>query len=239
MEYKQSQGASSKKAPRPARSQGATSEDEVNHRPEGDAAHKHPFVPPAPPKTTKAAATRGRILEAAAVLFIQRGYHASSMSDIAEAVELTKGAIYGHFRSKGQLLIEVIRWKLAEREHAPEFQQRLSRDSIGLLFEEEAREVRLLQVDAAAAARHDADVASGLRELYSEREERINDALKDAHDPEAVGWLISVLARGIAMKQAIGQPMPDPQRLHETLKASLSPFSRQSGQPSPKGRAKD
>jgi TetR/AcrR family acrAB operon transcriptional repressor len=87
-------------------------------------------VPPAPPKTTKSEATRGRIPEAAEVLFIERGCSAASMSDIAEAAELTKGAIYEHFRSKGQLLIEVIRWKLAEREHAPEFQRRLSRDSI-------------------------------------------------------------------------------------------------------------
>ena len=60
-----------------------------------------------PPLTPKAAATRKRLLELSAELFIDRGYDAVSLRDIADAAGVTKGAIYGHFRSKGQLLVEV------------------------------------------------------------------------------------------------------------------------------------
>ncbi len=62
-----------------------------------------------PPQTAKAAATRERLLELAAQMFIRDGYTPVSLRDIADEAGLTKGAIYGHFRSKGQLLVEVIR----------------------------------------------------------------------------------------------------------------------------------
>ena len=80
-----------------------------------------PFVPPPPPKTPKSAGTRGHLLELAAQLFIERGYEAVSMRDLASAAKLTKGAVYGHFRSKGQLLVEVIRWKIAESDRATDY----------------------------------------------------------------------------------------------------------------------
>lgn len=83
------------------------------------------FVPPAPPKTPKAAATREHLLRVAGDLFMERGYHAVSVRDLAQAAGLSKSAMYGHFRSKGQLLVEVIRWKQAEREHDPDFLARL------------------------------------------------------------------------------------------------------------------
>src|SRR5215831_14430776 len=84
----------------------------------------HPaFEPPPPPRTPKAAKTRQRLIDIAAQLFIERGYNAVSMRDVASAAKLTKGAVYGHFRSKGQLLVEVIRWKLAARDHAPGFSE--------------------------------------------------------------------------------------------------------------------
>ncbi len=89
------------------------------------------FVPPPPPKTPKSAGTRRRLLDVAAELFIERGYSAVSMRDIAAAARLTKGAVYGHFRSKGQLLVEVIRWKIAERDHAPGFREATRRRSSG------------------------------------------------------------------------------------------------------------
>ena len=116
----------------------------------------------------------------AAELFIERGYSAVSMRDIASAAKLTKGAVYGHFRSKGQLLVEVIRWKLAERDHSPGFSEATRRPGEAAsrsMYDEPGRDVRLLEVDAAAAARHDTDVAAGLVELYRERHERIRDAM--------------------------------------------------------------
>ena len=131
-------------------------------------AHRR-FVPPPPPKTSKSAGTRRRLLDIAARLFIERGYGAVSMRDIASAAKLTKGAVYGHFRSKGQLLVEVIRWKIAERDHTPGFSEATAdlERGVELMYAEDGREIRLLEVDAAAAARHDPDVAAGLASSLS------------------------------------------------------------------------
>lgn len=45
-----------------------------------------------------------RILSAALDLFVSRGYDGTSVDQIAEAAGLTKGAIYFHFTSKGDVL---------------------------------------------------------------------------------------------------------------------------------------
>jgi AcrR family transcriptional regulator len=184
------------------------------------------FVPPAPPKTPKSAKTRQRLLEIAAELFVELGYHSVSMQDIADAAHLSKGAIYGHFRSKGQLLVEVIRWTLAEREHSAHFAASVGdpEAAASLMYEESGRAIRLLEVDAAAAARHDPDVEAGLTELYRERQKRIRAAVAGVPDPEMAAWLISTLAAGIAMKQATGLPLPGTARLRATILASLSQF---------------
>jgi AcrR family transcriptional regulator len=177
------------------------------------------FVPPPPPRTPKSAGTRKTLLDVAARLFIERGYSAVSMRDIAAAAKLTKGAVYGHFRSKGQLLVETIRWKLAERDHAPDFREAVADPVTGttLMYDVSGRETRVLEVDAAAAARHDADVASGLAELYLERHERIRDAMAAARDPDTAAWLVAALTGGIGMKESTGLPRPADDQLHAAL----------------------
>ena len=181
------------------------------------------FVPPSPPRTPKSAGTRRLLLDVAGDLFIERGYGAVSMQDIAEAAELTKGAVYGHFRSKGQLLVEVIRWKLADRDHSPGFSDATADPLRGvpLMYAEAGRDIRLLEVDAAAAARHDPDVAAGLAELYRERHERIRDAMSAMRDPDTAAWLVAALTGGIGMKESTGLPLPDADRLRAAILDAL------------------
>jgi AcrR family transcriptional regulator len=185
----------------------------------GEVLDYRPFVPPPAPKTPKSAGTRRRLLELAAELFIERGYSAVSMRDIAAAARLTKGAVYGHFRSKGQLLVEVIRWKIAERDHAPGFSEATTDPARGVefMYNEVGRAIRVLEVDAAAAARHDPDVAAGLASLYGERHERIRDAMSQARDPDTAAWLVGVLTAGIGMKESTDPPLPNADRLHAAL----------------------
>ncbi len=52
--------------------------------------------------------TRQRLLAEAQRLFRERGYAATSLEQIAEAAEVTKGAIYGHFASKEDLMLTAI-----------------------------------------------------------------------------------------------------------------------------------
>ena len=52
--------------------------------------------------------TREEILEAATQIFSQKGFHATSMQDIAEAVNLQKASLYYHISSKQEILVVVL-----------------------------------------------------------------------------------------------------------------------------------
>ena len=53
-------------------------------------------------------ATKERILKASIHLFLHKGYQGTSIKDITDAVDLTKGAIYWYFKSKDDLLETII-----------------------------------------------------------------------------------------------------------------------------------
>jgi AcrR family transcriptional regulator len=48
--------------------------------------------------------TRNLILEKAAELFIQKGYSAVTMKDLCEATGLSRGGLYRHFKSTGEMM---------------------------------------------------------------------------------------------------------------------------------------
>jgi len=56
--------------------------------------------------------TRERIVETADQLFYERGYNHTSFADIAEAVELSRGNFYHHFKTKDDILEAVIDLRL-------------------------------------------------------------------------------------------------------------------------------
>ncbi|QQR44414.1 TetR family transcriptional regulator [Myxococcus xanthus] len=53
--------------------------------------------------------TRRRILETALQLFASRGYHDTSIRDLASALELRPSALYAHFAAKDHVLAELVR----------------------------------------------------------------------------------------------------------------------------------
>ncbi len=182
------------------------------------------FVPPPPPKTPKSASTRRLLLELAARLFIERGYASVGMRDIASAAELSKGAVYGHFRSKGQLLVEVIRWKSSMADQSVDFAEARAHPERGveLMYNETRRDIRLLEVDAAAAARHDSEVAAGLRSFYFERQARTRDAATELDDPDTAAWVIGAIDAGIGVREASGLDPPEAHRLNAILLAAVT-----------------
>ncbi len=52
--------------------------------------------------------SRGEILDAALACFTARGYHETSIADIAERAGLSKGAIYWHFAGKRELFLALV-----------------------------------------------------------------------------------------------------------------------------------
>jgi AcrR family transcriptional regulator len=52
--------------------------------------------------------TKDDILSAAAQIFSQKGFHAASMQDIAQAVNLQKASLYHHIASKQDILLAIL-----------------------------------------------------------------------------------------------------------------------------------
>jgi TetR/AcrR family transcriptional regulator, cholesterol catabolism regulator len=98
---------------------------------------------------------RQEILRAAARLFQQQGYDATSMNDVAAALKLSKGGLYHHFQSKDEILFHIMSHAMditeqrvinaARRVEDPEERLRtLIRLHIGVVLSEEDREVTVM-----------------------------------------------------------------------------------------------
>jgi AcrR family transcriptional regulator len=59
-------------------------------------------------KTLQSSDTSRRILTQAMKIFLQKGYHGTSIDDITRAAKLTKGALYWHFKGKEDLLKKIV-----------------------------------------------------------------------------------------------------------------------------------
>ena len=148
--------------------------------------------------------TRQRLLTEAQRLFRQHGYAATSLEQIAEAAEVTKGAIYGHFASKEDLMLSAMEAAPAPdyatamndgsrplRERLAEFSRAVSADEPG----DEAELAVILEFWAAllrapdALQRYSAAVEGRLREL----------ADADPDNPPAGTTAVQVWAIGQAM----------------------------------------
>ncbi len=53
--------------------------------------------------------TRGEILQAALDLFYEKGYSKTTFDEIAKRINLTKGAVYWHFRNKPDIVLALIK----------------------------------------------------------------------------------------------------------------------------------
>jgi len=117
---------------------------------------------------------RAAILDSALAVFAERGYHASSIDDIAREGGVSKALIYEHFSSKQQLYAELL------EQHA------------GDLFE------RLAAAMDEAANTGAARLATGLDAFYRFVEEhRVawRMLFREANDPEMVAVLERIVAQ--------------------------------------------
>jgi Bacterial regulatory proteins, tetR family len=133
---------------------------------------KRAYVSPA--RRAKAAATRARIIDAAAKLFLEQGYGNTSTAAIGRAAVTSEGSVFAVFGSKADLLVAVIAEHVGRHSDfplsdSPVWQQFAGQKDRTPAIQEFARVVReaherswgLLAV-AAAAAHDDPTVASAL-----------------------------------------------------------------------------
>jgi AcrR family transcriptional regulator len=151
--------------------------------------------------------TRQRLLAEAQRLFRERGYAATSLEQIAEAAEVTKGAIYGHFASKEDLMLSALEAApepdysatLGDesrplRERLAEFGRAVAREDPG-----DAEELAVFLEFFAALLRS----PDALQRYSSTRERRLRE-LADAGGDEPTGGATSVQAWAIGQAMLVG-----------------------------------
>ena len=75
------------------------------------------------PRRAGRLASKGAIREAAAALFLERGYQGTSMDDVAGAAQISKQTIYTHFANKEELFADLV---LGNAERVEEFVGRMN-----------------------------------------------------------------------------------------------------------------
>ena len=160
-----------------------------------------------------AAETRERLLRAAADVFAEHGFDGTRVAAIAAAAGVSNGALYAHFASKADLLVDALRThgrgRLADLFAAePDLPVTVLLLLIGRRLPRRRDTRAYLAVEALVAARRDADVARPMRDYLSERADwlaglmRLAQAggeLDPALSPDALAHFCLLLALASAL----------------------------------------
>jgi AcrR family transcriptional regulator len=191
---------------------------------------------PPPPigRQNRSAVTRQRLLQAAAEAFIECGYERTTVADIARRASVTVGALYGNYRSKAEILLEVIRSRLKLQSDSIEAHVRLAPNVnqafIALSNQNQGPdrvETRALLLETFAVARRDPAFRQVLAELLTRLTGFMTSRVKAAqeaglidkslHAP-TVAWLYLIPAAGEAFTEAAGLELPPTEAWLEVVK---------------------
>ena len=186
-----------------------------------------------------AAETRERLLRAAADVFAERGYDGTRVADIATAAGVSNGALYAHFPSKADLLVDALRTH-GRRLLADLFAADPDRSitdmllAIGRWLPRRRDPSGYLIVEALVAARRDQDVARPMRDYIGERADWLSELVRLAQaggeldpvlSPNALAHFCLLLAMGSALVPPVLHAVDDEEwaALLARLVAALAP----------------
>jgi AcrR family transcriptional regulator len=196
---------------------------------------------------------RARIAGVAAELFVEKGFRAATMDDLAERLHVSKGALYLYFPSKVDLLREL---QAASQKAAREMLERaLSGDDpaeelisrLDEVFSEMMdRRRTALWFEMMAEAAHDPALRETIR-FDNEQDRRILGdfvrALKRRglvpadEDPEVLTFLLLSVLHSVAWDLSVGSPVKQTQHfLRAAVRRLLPPPPRRRGAPRARAR---
>ena len=182
-------------------------------------------------------AQRERILGAAQACFVERGFHAASMANIAETADMSAGLIYRYFDSKSAIILAIIERQLntarskiaglrSSIDLAAAIMESRDRDranapdtiNAALLLEMSAEATRDPQIGAALAA-FDVAIRTGLSDWLA-RSEDLGGYGLSADDAEAGALMLVCLIEGLKVREA-REPDLSPALIARGLDAAL------------------
>lgn len=161
------------------------------------------------------------MLDAAFAVFGERGIAGSSISQVADAAGLTKGAVYSNFASKDDLVLSLMEEHAMARLSGALAEIASAPDPHGALGAAAAVLVRAMHVDAAwhrilaeyyAMSHHDPQRRDGLRQRRREAHEAVargierlteQTGLRLALPPDELAVVLFALSNGLAVESGI------------------------------------
>jgi AcrR family transcriptional regulator len=173
------------------------------------------------PKADVSQERKARIHQAALTCFHRKGYHRTTMDDIAAESGLSKGTLYWYFESKKDLFISMFRQAMDQ--FGQEMASIAAQDSSAAdrlranlsLFRAELAAMGAffgIMLEAWALTRHDEDVEAMVRELYVPYVDLLTHILRDGSadgefhvaSPEATALVLMALFDGITLSMGTG-----------------------------------
>lgn len=182
--------------------------------------------------------TRDHLLQAAALVFAERGFHGASLDEVASAAGFTKGAVYSNFESKEDLFLALLEARYVQdmatlrgtldatgehpEEHLSDFAALLETQFAG---EGQSWEALFLEF-CVYALRHEparerlsgffsADITQVAALIEDERERRGERAWEPA---EHVAVIVTALTRGLNLLRAVAPDAIDQEVLESAMR---------------------
>ena len=154
------------------------------------------------------------ILEAALLCFNEKGYHKTSIDDIAIKGKISKGGIYYHFKSKDDLFLKLFNFRLnryieqlksyIQEESDPEKRIRILIQKWGLILKENEDFFKFCMEFSSMGAR-EKDIRKEMTSFYKSSVKTFSQIIKEGIstgefeniDPERIARLIYFLSHGV------------------------------------------
>jgi AcrR family transcriptional regulator len=168
--------------------------------------------------------TKSRLIQAAVQAFAERGYERARVTDIAREAGLSSGAIYAHYSSKAELLVDAI------RAHGPNELGRLMAGGdvrtafpdllvkLGSSLEHRDETQGSLLLEAMAASRRDPELAAVLASSLADREgliasmarhsQHVGDVVEDV-SPDVLARFCMLAVLGSMVARVLDLPPTD------------------------------
>lgn len=187
--------------------------------------------------TTRAEAQRKRILDAAQRCFIEYGFHAASMANIADAAGMSAGLIYRYFASKNEIILAIIeqqlqltREEMRQLDGSVDLPLEIWRSFGRAETETEDRMNPVLFLEISAQASRDPEIAAAVHASEKALRTEFGDWLGRSRDQgglgipaertEALALLLQCLVEGLKVRE-VREPDLDRTVLKEALRTFL------------------
>ena len=181
---------------------------------------------------------RNQILDVAARLFAERGFHRATTRDIAEAADVSEGTLYNYFESKDALLLAILARLGEVQQMQSQLAQGLPQDAQGFLTSVMRNRKAFVQqnnamlqsvlseilVDPQLRQRYYEELLlPGIRQIENHLRRRIELGQIKELDSEAMARILTGLMLGLYVLQVLGDPLvaEEWERLSEGFTSAL------------------